>query len=150
MERGIHTGVDLLAGFVTVQGTHTGAVHEELQPMGRIDVGDVCGGLAPVEGTPCWSGEEHEESSLAEGGDAETQPDQLTTTSMPHPPALLEVEQLGVTLRLGRREGTPSFGYLALEHFQAQKPECFQIPIPTNVKFEETKEEDCGKGNIFP
>jgi len=34
---------------------HTGAVREELQPMGRTYVGEVCGELSPVGGTPRWS-----------------------------------------------------------------------------------------------
>lgn len=58
MERGPHAGTDLLAGFVTlrgtevgafpllkdhpVEGTHTGSVCEELQPLGRICIGEIC------------------------------------------------------------------------------------------------------------
>ncbi|GAB0183427.1 hypothetical protein GRJ2_000808000 [Grus japonensis] len=42
-------------GLRFVEGTHAGAVHEELQPMGRTHVGEVCGGLSAMGGTPCWS-----------------------------------------------------------------------------------------------
>lgn len=42
-------------GLHTVEGTHTGAVHEELQPLGRTHVGEDCGGLFPAGVTPCWS-----------------------------------------------------------------------------------------------
>jgi len=55
MERGAHAGPGLLAGLVTLRGTHTGAVCEELQPMGRTNFGEVHGGLFPVGGTPHWS-----------------------------------------------------------------------------------------------
>jgi len=42
-----------------VEGTHAGAVHEELQPMGRTHIGEVCGELSPVRGTSrCSRGEE--------------------------------------------------------------------------------------------
>ncbi|GAB0187278.1 hypothetical protein GRJ2_001193100 [Grus japonensis] len=70
MERGAHTGAGLLAGLVTLWGptleqsvpeglhlmeeTHAGAVHEELQPVGRTHI-EVHGGLSPMGGTPCWS-----------------------------------------------------------------------------------------------
>ncbi|KAK4818051.1 LOW QUALITY PROTEIN: hypothetical protein QYF61_004578 [Mycteria americana] len=38
-----------------VEGTHAGAVHEELQPMGRTHVGAVHGELPPIGVTPRWS-----------------------------------------------------------------------------------------------
>jgi len=38
-----------------VEGTHAEAVCEELQPVGKIHVGEVHGGLSPVGGTPCCS-----------------------------------------------------------------------------------------------
>ncbi|GAB0181827.1 zinc finger and BTB domain-containing protein 5 [Grus japonensis] len=50
-------------GLHPMEGTHTGAVHEELQPMGRTDVGEVHGGLSPVEGPHAGAGAECEESS---------------------------------------------------------------------------------------
>jgi len=34
VQRGAHAGAGLVAGLVTPWGTHAGAVHEELQPMG--------------------------------------------------------------------------------------------------------------------
>jgi len=68
MERGVHTRAGLLAGLVTCggptleqsipedctpwEGTHTGAVGEELQPVGRTHVEAVCGELSPVRQTP--------------------------------------------------------------------------------------------------
>jgi len=52
MERAAHAGADLLAGLVTLWGTHAGAVHEELHPTGRIHVREICGGLSPVGTTP--------------------------------------------------------------------------------------------------
>lgn len=45
------SGAGLLAGLVT----HNRAVHEELQPEGRMHV-EVHGGLSPVGGTPRWHG----------------------------------------------------------------------------------------------
>jgi len=35
--------------------THAGAVHQELQSVGRTRVVEACGGLSLVGGTPCWS-----------------------------------------------------------------------------------------------
>ena len=42
-------------GLNPVEGTHAGAVHEELQPMGRTHVGEDCGELSSVRGTSRWS-----------------------------------------------------------------------------------------------
>ena len=42
-------------GLHTMEGTHAGAVREELQPVGRTHGGEVCGELSPVRGTSCWS-----------------------------------------------------------------------------------------------
>ncbi|GAB0189090.1 AN1-type zinc finger protein 5-like [Grus japonensis] len=36
-----------------VEGIHAGAVPEGLQPVGRTHIGEVCGGLSPMRGTPC-------------------------------------------------------------------------------------------------
>ena len=55
MERGAQAGAGLLAGPMTPRGTHAGAVGEELQPVGRTNVGEVRGGLTPVGRTPHWS-----------------------------------------------------------------------------------------------
>jgi len=38
-----------------MEGTHTGAVREELQPMGRTHIEEVCGELSPARGTSRWS-----------------------------------------------------------------------------------------------
>ena len=45
-------------GLQLVEGTHAGAVHEELQPMGRTYVGEVLGGLSPVGGIHGGAGDE--------------------------------------------------------------------------------------------
>jgi len=39
-------------GLHPMEGTHGGAVHEELQPMGRTHVGEFHGELRPVGETP--------------------------------------------------------------------------------------------------
>ena len=60
------------------------------------------------EGPHAGAGEEREESSPEGEGAAETTCDELTTTPIPCPPVPLageEVENLGVKLSLGRREG---------------------------------------------
>lgn len=44
----------------TPRKTYAGTVHEELLPVGRTHVGQVCGGLSPVEVTPLFRGEECE------------------------------------------------------------------------------------------
>lgn len=51
MEKGAHTGARLLAGLVNPWETHAGAVHEELQPVGRTNVGEVYGELFLLGGT---------------------------------------------------------------------------------------------------
>jgi len=42
-------------GLYAVVGTHAGAVCEELQPMGKTQVGAVHEGLYPKKETPRWS-----------------------------------------------------------------------------------------------
>jgi len=42
-------------GLHPMEGTNAGAVHEELQPMGRSHIGEVCGELSPVRSTSYWS-----------------------------------------------------------------------------------------------
>ena len=42
-------------GLHPVEGSHAGAVCEELQTVGRIHAGEVHGGLSSVGGTSCWS-----------------------------------------------------------------------------------------------
>jgi len=51
MGRGAHTGAGLLAGLVTLWGTHPGAVCERLFSMGRTHIGEVCGEPCDVGGT---------------------------------------------------------------------------------------------------
>jgi len=48
-----------------MEGTHSGAVSEELQTMGRTRVGEVCGELSPVGGNPCWSKGRVQEEGVA-------------------------------------------------------------------------------------
>ena len=43
VERRAHAGAGLLAGLVTLWGTHAGAVSEELQPVGRTHIREVHG-----------------------------------------------------------------------------------------------------------
>ena len=45
-------GQSVPEGLHPVEGTHAGAVCEELQLIGRTHVGEVHGGLSPVGGTP--------------------------------------------------------------------------------------------------
>jgi len=77
MERGVHAGAGLLAGLVipvgdppwsslflkdfhSMEGTHTGAVREELQPVGRTYFGSVHGQQSPMGGTHTGAGAECE------------------------------------------------------------------------------------------
>jgi len=70
--------------------THAGAVHEELQPMGRTRIGEVCGELSPVRGTFTLAQGKRVRSPLPEGqGVAETTYDELTVTPIPCPPVPL-------------------------------------------------------------
>jgi len=70
--------------------THAGAVHEELQPMGQIHIGEVCGELSPMRGTFTLEQRKSVRSlPCEEEGAAETMSDELTTTPIPHPPAPL-------------------------------------------------------------
>ena len=52
MERGAHTRAGLLAGFVTLWGTHAGAACEELQPLGRTHAGEIPSFLPPLLSFP--------------------------------------------------------------------------------------------------
>lgn len=40
-----------------MEGTNTAVVHEELQPVETICIGEVYGGLSIMGGIPCWSRE---------------------------------------------------------------------------------------------
>lgn len=46
------TGIN--EGLHPVEGIHTGADHEELQPMEKVHVGEVPGGLTATGGIPHW------------------------------------------------------------------------------------------------
>jgi len=106
MEREAHARAGLLAGLVTpwgptleqpvpeglhpVEGTHAGAVREELQPMGRTCIGEVHGEQSPVRGTFMLEQGKSVRSLPPKGqGAAETMCDELTVTSIPRPPAPL-------------------------------------------------------------
>lgn len=39
-------------GLLLMEGTHAGTAHEELQPRGSTQVGEVCRGLSPAGETP--------------------------------------------------------------------------------------------------
>jgi len=75
-----------------VEGIHTGTVHEDLQPMGRINTGEVCKELSPMRGTSCrsWGGVSSPEEEEA----AETTCDELTVTPIPCPPVPLGGEEV--------------------------------------------------------
>ena len=70
--------------------THAGAVHEELQPVGRTHVGEVCGELCPLTGTFTLElGKSVRSPPPEEEGAAETACDELTIIPIPCPPAPL-------------------------------------------------------------
>jgi len=70
--------------------THTGAVHEDLQPVDRTHFGEVCGELFPVRGTfTPEQGKSMRRPPPEEEGAAETTCDGLTVTPIPRPPVLL-------------------------------------------------------------
>ena len=65
-------------GLHSVERTHSGATHEELQPVGRTHFGEVLGGLSLVGGGPhAGAGEESEEEGVAE----------ITLDHTPHSPS---------------------------------------------------------------
>jgi len=81
--------------------TRAGAVHEELQPVGRTHVGEFRGELSPVGRTP---------SSGRVWGRRSSRDNMWWTDFNPHSTSSCtaggeEVENWGVKLRLGRREG---------------------------------------------
>lgn len=65
-----------------MERTHLGAVHEELQPLGRIHVGEVCRGLYPMIRTHTGEGKSMSPPTKEEG--AAEICDELFTT--PHSP----------------------------------------------------------------
>ena len=93
----------VLGGLHPVEGTHVGAVHEELQPVGRAHVGGVCGELCPVGRTPYWS------RGRVWGGRRGRENVWWTDCNLhslsPCAAQGEEVENLGVKSSLGRREG---------------------------------------------
>ncbi|PKU44300.1 rna-directed dna polymerase from mobile element jockey-like [Limosa lapponica baueri] len=85
--RGTYRGPGFLARCVVHGATHKAAL-EELQPVGRTHIGEVCEGLYIV-GPHVGTGEQHEEEGMAE-----TKRYELTTTPIPHRPALLGEEEV--------------------------------------------------------
>jgi len=70
-----------------MEGTHTGADHEELQPMGRTYIGEVYGELSPMSGTfTLDQGKSGRSLPPEEEGVAQTTCDELTITPIPHTP----------------------------------------------------------------
>jgi len=70
--------------------THTGAVREELHPVGRTHVGEVCGELSPVRGTfTLEQGKSVRSPPPEEEGTTATTYNELSVTPIPHPPAPL-------------------------------------------------------------
>uniref|UniRef100_A0A8C0C1L8 Amyloid beta precursor protein binding family A member 1 n=1 Tax=Buteo japonicus TaxID=224669 RepID=A0A8C0C1L8_9AVES len=76
-------------GLHPTEGTHAGAVREKLQPVGRIHIEEVHGGLSPMGGTTHWSRGRVMSPPPEEEGAAETTCGELTATPIPCPPALL-------------------------------------------------------------
>ena len=73
-----------------MEGIHAGTVREELQPMGRTHIGEVCGELSPVRGTfTLEQGQSVRSPPPEEEAVAETTCDGLTVTPIPCPPAPL-------------------------------------------------------------
>jgi len=90
------------------EGTHAGAVREELQPLGRTNIGEDCGELSPVRGTFTLEQGQSVRSPPPEGqGVAETTCDELTVTPFLVPLCHLRGggRETGVKLSSGRREG---------------------------------------------
>lgn len=81
-----------------MEGTHAGAVHEELQSVGRTCIGKVHGGLSPTEGTPKLDqGKRVRSLALEEEGVTETTCNGLISSPIPCPPAVLwevEIEEM--------------------------------------------------------
>lgn len=71
-------------GLHPAEGTHTGAVQEELQP-----IGEVCGGQSYQGGTPCWSRSRVGGILLLRRKELETVCDELITNPLPCLLALL-------------------------------------------------------------
>jgi len=91
-----------------VEGTHAVEVHEELQPVGKTYIGEVCGELSPVRGTfMSEQGKSVRSPPPEEEGATETACDGLTIIPIPCPPELLGGggREMGMNLSPGRREG---------------------------------------------
>jgi len=66
-------------GLHPMEGTHTGAVREDLQLVGRTQVGEVCGELSPMRGTfMLEQGQSVRSPPPEEEGGAEKTCDELT------------------------------------------------------------------------
>ena len=73
-----------------MEGTHAGAVCEELHPVGRTHVAEVHRGLSPMMRDPMLEqGKSVRSPAPEEDEAAETTCDGLIVTAISHPPALL-------------------------------------------------------------
>jgi len=70
-----------------VEGTHTGAVCEELQPLGRIHIGEDSSAVSCERDLMLELGQSVRSPPLEEEGETETTCDELTVTPIPHSPA---------------------------------------------------------------
>jgi len=71
------------------EGTHAGAAHEELQPVGRTHAGEVCGELSCERDLTLKQGKSMRSPPPEEEGASETTCDELIVTPIPRPPAPL-------------------------------------------------------------
>jgi len=95
-------------GLHPMEGTHAGAVHEELQLVGRTHIGEVCDELSPTRGTFMLElGKSVRSPPHEEEGAAETMCDELTITPIPHPPVPLgwRRQRNGIEAEPGKKGG---------------------------------------------
>jgi len=141
-----------------VEGTHTGACHEELhpmgvthiraiceelQPVGRTHIGGVCGELSPVRGTfMLEQGKSVRSPPPEEEGAAETTCDELTVTLIPRTPVPLGArrERIGSKAEPGKkgRAGGRCFKiwiYFLLFYFDLIVDELNSLFSPSSVCF---------------
>lgn len=76
-------------GLQPVERTHTGAICEELQAVGRTPAGEVNGGLSLVGGPQLEEGKRVRSFQPEEDGAAETRCEGLAAAPIPHPPVRL-------------------------------------------------------------
>lgn len=95
-----------------MEKTHTGAVNEIVQPVRRIHVGEVHGGLSPVGAGRSVRSPPSEEKGVAETCD------ELTMIPIPHPQFLWgeEMEKFGSEVQ-AQGEGARTNGFYGLVLF---------------------------------